>query len=1237
MITRSIRAAVHNPWVTLGLFLAALLAGWNAYSNKAVDAIPDISESQVIVTASWPGRSPQDVEDQITFPLASALAGVARAKEVRGISGFGFSRVYVVFHEPASPLPSAMQRAFYEARTRVLEKLDEARSDLPAGVSAQLGPDATALGQVFAYTIEGPADLGELRSLQDWVVRFELEAVEGVSEVASVGGFEREIQIDLDPDALRLLGASPTDVVGALRHAHRDVGAATVERAGTEEIVRSLGLLRQIADVENTPVGRLGPTGFEAFTAMGAGGGNMASMGSDSTEPDSMDAPGTTAPPSRPVLLSDLATVHRGPAFRRGALADGRGELVGGIVAMRFGENPREVIARLREAVQRLNDPANALLPEGVRLRPFYDRTQLIDETVETLEGALRTELWITVGVVLLFLLHWKSSLLIAASLPLAVLISFLFMDFVGLSSNLMSLTGIAIAIGTMVDMAVVMTENIAARLQSERGQRPVPEIIADAAVEVGPALLTAVATTITSFLPIFFLTDTEGKLFRPLAWTKTFALASAALTGILLIPALCRLFLLGPADKGGPGGASTATRTRRTSLPGALLGALLLGGPAAWLHPFGLGSGVALVLFAILGAFLGRRMARERLDSVDSNPVSAWVLRVYEPSLRWALAHRRVFAILPLSILAFGTLVTLGAHRTLTPLRAVFGDDIDRLRPVAWLETHFEGLGQEFMPPLDEGSLLYMPSLLPQASLSQTMEVMQRQNARFEGVPEVVRVVGKLGRAATPLDPAPVGMVETVLQLAPRSAWRSGLTQDALIQELRTLAHTPGALEGGGAWLQPIETRVLMLQSDVRAPLALRLMGAPQDDEGQGLDARDGVLRLEESATRLRDFLARVPGVAGPNVENLGGKPYLEIDVDRDAAARLGVSVGDVQEMLSTTVGGREILQAFEGRERTPVRVAWPRELRDSRESLEQIWLRGRGGETVALGEIAEFGTHPGPAVIKTQDGRLRLHVSFAASGRDEGSLMEDVLARVQAWRQDEVAAGRPDPIPQGVAVQAAGRYEAQSRAARRFAVLVPICGLVILGLLLLQFRSLATTLNAFAALPVCIAGGLILIWAWPGFQDLLFDLGWVDRASGGPIYITVAVVVGFIAMAGIATDDGVVMCTYLDQVFEKENPTDVAGIREAVVRAGLRRIRPCLMTTMTTLLALTPILLSDGTGSDVARPMALPAVGGMIAELLSLFLVPCVYAAWREGRLAITDGRARQSDPGVLGAEGV
>ncbi len=1209
----AIRYCLRNPLVPVLLAVGLVLAGWHAWRTKSIDAIPDISQNQVVVIAEWAGRAPTDIEDQITYPLSVELSSVRGVREVRSASGFGVGEVYVVFDEPIRLLPRSQVRDFYDARTRVLEKLATLQDRLPAGVLAELGPDATALGQILYYTLEGPYDLDRLRAEQDFTVRPLLQSVAGVAEVAGVGGRLREIEVQLDPVRLRHYGVGTLDVVRALRAANLDVGARSLESAGAEAIVRGAGFVRRLEDVERTPVGFATVNGFVPVS-MGGEAGRIESERAAGLEP--MDAEGVFSlpderlRPGRVLTIADLGRVEFGPGFLRGTLADGQGERTGGVVTMRFGANPLVVLDGLRSEISRLNDPASGLLPPGMRVRPFYDRGRLIEETQATLERALVQEVAITVLVVLAFLLHLRASFIVASTLPLAVLFSLACMHLLGVDSNLMSLMGIAIAIGTVVDLGVVMCENIYRRLEEELGSRPIERILEDAAVEVGPALFTAVMTTVVSFLPIFFLSETEGKLFRPLAWTKTFALVGAALTGVLLVPVLCKLMLLNAEERqrAGLAGAARLGRLLRSAAGVvAVLGVAWLG---ARIAPFGLRPAVSALIAAAACWWVLDQMAKQRLVPIDESPVSRAIWSLYRPGLTWALDNKGKFLLFPGAVVLAGVVAALGGERLAGPLVALFGPKVGELRPVVWLAERVPGLGTEFMPPLDEGDLLYMPSLLPQASAGTTLEVMQRQNLLFEAVPEVARVVGKLGRAESALDPAPIGMIETVIALRPRSEWRPGMTRRALLAELEALAHTPGVLEGRGAWLQPIETRVIMLNSGLRAPLAIRIQGSPRDEAGGQLPLADALAQLERVGAQIRDRLREVPGVAGPIVENLGGKPYVEWVFDRERAGSLGVDLAEALETLEAVAGTADAGRSYEGRQRFALRTVWQREMRDTPGALASAWVPGAGGAPVPLGRIAELQHTTGPAMVKTEDGMLRLYVTFAADGRDEGSAMVAALQELDRWRAEERSAGRPDPLPAGLSLSPAGRYEAQARARARFGILIPVAVGVILFLLYTRFRSLAVSLNVFAALPVAAAGGLLALVFWPTCVDLLFAMGVFPEPSAGPVHVTVAVLVGFIALAGIAVDDGVVLATYLEQTRRARPTQTVAQIRSAVLEAGLRRIRPCLMTTATTLLALTPILFSTGRGSDVAIPMALPVVGGMLASLTALFVVPVIYA---------------------------
>ena len=1155
-MTGFVRYMVDNPAIPIVATVAAMAFGWNALSEMPVDAIPDISENQSIVFTEWSGRSPQDVENQITLPLSSSLQGIPGVKEVRGLSGFGFSQIYVVFEDDIE---------FYWARTRVLERLQTARSGLPKGVEPQLGPDATALGQVFWYTLDGPGyDRATLRSLQDWVVRYALQAVSGVSEVASIGGFVRTYQVDINPDKLKFYGIGVDQVHRAIMRANIDVGAKTLERSGMEFVLRGLGFVKKVEDVENIVV---------------------------------------AARKGVPIFVRHVADVSLGSDFRRGALADEHGERVGGVVTMRFGENPRAVIARVKKAIETLQ----SALPEGVTIVPFYDRTQLVEETMGTLKTALIEEIAITLVVILLFLLNVRASLIVAVTLPIAVLMAFIAMRLMGIGSNIMSLAGIAIAIGTMVDMGIVMSENIFSRLQAARDsgdEQPRSAVVASAAGEVAPAIMTAVATTVVSFLPVFMLTGQANRLFTPLAWTKTFALIAALIVAIVLVPVLCHLLLK----------ERTATTGLRARLPLLAIPVMMAAGGwlGAKLPEVGVVPAKLLPIWpAILGALaLGWatwRITVERMVPIEKNPVSRSIRWVYEPTLRWILGHKATFAILPLVIIMLGMTYFVGARGLLWPLKGVarlMGGDLSYVRPFRSLEKALPPIGGAFMPPLDEGSFLAMPSLLHQASLSQTMEVMVRMNQRMREVPEVAQVMGKLGRAKTALDPAPVGMMETVVNLKPKSQWRPGITKDDILAELRAKTRTIGV---SPSWLQPIETRVVMLQSGIKASMALEIIGAPLKPDGTPYADLEAHKQIEQLAVALEPVVREVRGAKDVNALRLGGKPYIELVVDRLRAGRYDMNPGDVLEAVEVAIGGRNLTWSLEGRERYPIRAQYARELRDDPDKLRRILVPTKAGVKIPLGNLVTIREVIGPASIRTRDGNLTGYLMFNAKDRDEAGVMEDALNAVKAWRAAERDRMGHDPVPKGLRIEPAGRYLNKIEADERLGMLVPIVILINLFLLYVAYRDFGLTLAIFAAIPLTFAGGFIGLWVYPLIT------------GGPPIYLTTAVWIGFIALFGIAVDDGAVMATYLQQSFARRDPKTRTEIREAVVDAGLRRIRPCLMTTFTTILALIPILWTTGRGSDVMQPMALPLVGGMVAELVSLFVLPTIYCWLRERRAGV------------------
>ncbi len=1152
MINKLIRFCLENAFIVFVLTLVVIGWGWYAVTNIPVDAIPDIGENQSIVFTDWPGRDPVTVEDQVTYPLTISLEGVPGVKVIRSFSGFGFSIIYVVFKDGID---------FYWARSRVLERMNVAQQWLPEGVVPILGPDATALGQVFWYTVEGEGyDLGQLRSIQDWYIRYQLNAVDGVSEVASVGGYVKQYQIDVDPNRMRAHGVKLSDVYMAVHRSNVDVGAKVVENYGMEYIIRGVGFVKTVADVENIVV---------------------------------------KATEGTPIFVKNVATVTLGPDFRRGALDKEGAEVVGAVVTMRYGENPLAVIKRIKEKIKEI-EPG---LPEGIKIVPFYDRTGLINETIDMLKSALSEEIMITVVVIIIFLLHLRSSMIVASTLPLAVFMAFIAMYYLKIDSNVMSLSGIAIAIGTLVDMGIIMTENIYRHLTEMDGSKKRLEVVYDAAVEVASAIMTAVSTTIIALVPVFAMQDQEGKLFKPLAWTKTFCLAASIVVAITLVPVLCNLFLKDVKLK------------KRTSLGlTALLGVavfLLLRSvlvrffsPPIW--------GMPIWLVALLGGILVTGvsfiMTQERLLPLEDNRISRFIVRAYEPMIIWVLEHKMLFLALPISIVIAGFSIWLGFDTVFSPLRASFntiGLPIQQTQPWVYLKHKFPGIGREFMPALDEGSFLYMPSLLPAASLTEVIEVVKKQDILMKQIPEVDMVVGKLGRADTALDPAPVGMIETVVNLKPKDQWRMipverwygdlwlpgfvknflgvfwpeerRITKNEILEELRKNTDITGVAP---TWLQPIQTRVVMLQSGLRAMMGAKIFGA---------DLKE----IERIGLEMEQLIKQVPGAVDVLADRIVGKPYIEFNINREAVARYGVRLEDVQDVIETAIGGMNLTWTVEGRERYPVRVRYMRELRDNFEALPMILVPTPDGAQIPISQVVDIEYTIGPATIKSENALLVGYVTFNTRDRDEVSVVEDAQKLIAS----KLKSGE-FKLPKGYYIRWAGQFENQMRANKRLAMLLPICLLAIFFLLYLQFRHLPITLVIFFAIPVCFAGGFIFLYM-------------------GGYNLSVAVWVGFIALFGIAVDDGVVIATYLEQSFEKLPITSIKDIREATVYAGMRRIRPVLMTTVTTVIALLPILLATGRGSDVMKPMAIPSFGGMSIELITLFVVPCCYSGFKEFKM--------------------
>ena len=1226
LINTIIRWCLRNPFL-MGLAVLGLgAAGYFAVLRTPVDAIPDIGEKQVIVYADWPGRSPQDVDDQVTFPLTTSLTGTPGVKSIRSMSGFGFSMVFVIFGDDAD---------YYWARSRVLERMNVAQQRLPAGVLPVLGPDATALGQVYWYTVEGEGfDLAELRSVQDWYVRYQLNSVEGVSEVASVGGFVRQYQIDVHPDKLRAHRVSLLDVYEAVRKSNIDVGAKVVERNGVEFFVRGVGFVRTPEDLERIVVRETGGT---------------------------------------PITLRNVATVQLGPDFRRGALDKAGVEAVGGVVLMRYGENPRDVVARVKAKIDQLEPGLpRKTLADGrvsrVSLVPFYDRGTIVDETIDTLRRALTEEALLAGFVVLVFLLHLRTVTTVVSTLPLAVAATFILMYAFGVDSNIMSLAGLAIAIGDVADMGIIMSENIYRRIASatdaERRAKGHFGLVYEGATEVGPAILTAVSNTIVSFIPVFFLTDQEGRLFKPLAFTKTFAIGSSVVLAITVVPFLCYL-LFRPVRWRGAVTAAVATGTGllATLATHALFrSGLGVGHGRGWLIASALGVGVALCVV---------RMTRERFVPLEHSRVSRLIAIGYTPALRWVLVHKTLFAAAPLVVLFIGMSVWLGVGRTLYPVewavnrfarreaspelkllmhvpatqrvarplleldqlrwqRVRRADGVERSRLLVRRPDPAErraeaaaglvvlrerrilpGIGREFMPPLDEGSFLYMPSLLPQASLSQAVQVNRAQDLAIASVPEVESVVGKLGRAESALDPAPIGMMESIIILKPPSEWRTvpvrrffsawpaafkaplrwvlpeerRITKQEILAELQDKTSIPGVLP---TFLQPIQTRLVMLQTGFRAMMGVKIYGS---------DLRE----IERVGLQVEQLLREVPGATDVVADRIVGKPYVEIQIDRDRAGRYGVNIRDVQDVIETSLGGMNLTEAVEGRERYPIRVRLARDFREDVDAIQRVSVPTSSGAQVPLAQLASVRTVLGPQEIKGERGLLVGYVTMNTRDRDEVSVVQDA----EALLRQAVTDGRLT-VPAGYYWEWSGQFENQVRATRRMRVLVPLTLLIMFVMLYIGFDRWWVAPVIFLGVLVSASGGFILLGLWG-------------------VNLSVAVWVGFLVLFGVVDDDGVVMASYLEGAFKGRDFRSVAEIRQAVLEAGLKRIRPCLMTIATTVIGLMPIFWATGRGSDVMRPMAIPSVGGMAVSLITLFIVPCVFCAveewkWKRARTPVT-----------------
>ena len=1034
MIEAIIRWSVGNRFFVLLATAILVGAGVFAVRQTPVDAIPDLSDVQVIIKTSFPGQAPQVVQDQVTYPLTTAMLSVPGAATVRGFSFFGDSYVYVIFDEGTD---------LYWARSRVLEYLSQVAPSLPATARPQLGPDATGVGWIYIYALvdrSGRHDISQLRSLQDWFLKYELQSLPGVSEVATVGGMVRQYQVTVDPDKLRAFDMPLAQIQLAIQRGNQEIGASVVEMAEAEYMVRVTGYLQSVEDLAAIPLG--------------------------------VSREGT------PLLLRDVAEIALGPQMRRGiAELNGEGETVGGIVVMRFGENAQLTIERVKERLQQLRPS----LPEGVEIVTVYDRSGLIERAVSNLWEKLAEELLLVALVCVAFLVHVRSSLVAVISLPVGILAAFIVMYLQGLNANIMSLGGIAIAIGAMIDGAIVLIENMHKHMErTEVTAANRWQVVADSAAEVGPALFFSLLIITVSFIPVFTLEAQEGRMFSPLAYTKTYAMAAAAALAVTLVPVLMGYFIR------------------------------------------------------------GRVLPEQR------NPVNRLLVGLYMPLLERVLRYPGI----TLLVAAF---VLLSA---LWPLQRI---------------------GSEFMPPLDEGDLMYMPTTYPGLSIGKARELLQQTDKLISTVPEVASVFGKIGRADTATDPAPLTMIETFIQLQPRDQWRPGVTTESLRRELDALVQLPGLTN---AWVMPIKTRIDMLATGIKTPVGIKVAGPRLDV-------------IQRIGQRLETVLADVPGTASVYSERVAGGRYIKVDIDRERAARFGLNVADVQQVVATAIGGVNITETVEGLERYPVNIRYPQSYRDSPEQLALLPMVTPGGQRIALGDVAAIYLEEGPPGIKSENARLNGWTFVDIEGVDVGSYVEQARATVAAQVD----------LPPGYSLVWSGQYEYMERAKARLAYVVPLTLAIIVVLLYMNFRNFGQVAILMGTLPLALVGS---VW-------LMYVLGYS---------FSIAVGVGMIALAGVAVETGVIMLVYLDQAWRRlqaqHDAPDAAALRQAVLQGAGLRVRPVLMTATATIVGLLPILYGSGTGSEVMSRLAAPMVGGMIsAVLLTMLVLPVIYLLWRGRQL--------------------
>jgi Cu(I)/Ag(I) efflux system membrane protein CusA/SilA len=1266
MFNRLVKYFLENRLVTFIFLIAFVVLGlvtmpFNINSGilprnpVPVDAIPDIGENQQIVATEWMGRSPKDIQDQISYPLTSALLGIPGVQTIRSTSMFGMSFIYIIFKDDIE---------FYWSRSRILEKLNSLPAGtLPEGVQPALGPDATALGQIFWYTLEGrdpktgkPAggwDPQELKTIQDFYVRYSLSSAEGVSEVASAGGFTKEYQVDINPEALKAYNVSVMDVMNAVQKSNLDIGAETIELNNVEYIIRGLGYIKNLDDLELSVV---------------------------------------DVRNNIPVRIKDVARVNFGPATRRGGLDKSGSEAVGAVVVARYGSNPMDVINNVKNKIREIEGGLpQKTLPDGtvskVTIVPFYDRTGLIRETIGTLESALSHEILISIIVIIVLVMNLRASLIVAGLLPIGVLMTFILMRAFGIDANIVALSGIAIAIGVMVDIGIVDVENILRHLEMPENKglkgKKLLNVIYLATTEVRAAVVTSIATTIVSFLPVFAMQAQEGKLFHPLAFTKTFALLSAFILGIVVLPTLVHIFF----------NISFNRKKIKTLwqwilvITGILLAVVWNVWPALALTAVGINNLLGYrwsekrkeypnyinILITVL--FATWYLAAEWLPlGAHQSAVANFIfvagivvvillalmsmVHYYEDILRWALVNKVKFLLIPAFTILFGMLAWLGFN-------TVFGFVATGFEKLGWKSIRqsagwqaatgaFPGTGKEFMPSLNEGSFLLMPTSMPHSGIEKNLEYIETLDKRLSAIPEVEVAVGKWGRVNSALDPAPIQMFENTINYRPEyildenghrmrfrvdskgnyllkdsslfnpdkqafriipadslipdrkgeyfRLWRSHIKHpNDIWNEIVKVTDIPGLTSAPK--LQPIETRLVMLSTGMRAPMGLKVYGPDLNT-------------IEEAGMAFEKALKDVPSVKASAVfyDRAVGAPYLEINLNRPAMARYGITVKDLQDILQVAIGGMSLTTSVEGRERFPVRVRYARELRDNPEDIKRILVPALDGTQIPLGEVADIQYTRGAQMIRSENTFL---VGYVIFDKVEGKAEVDVVNEAEKVLRSKIDSGELK-IPAGVTYKFAGNYENQLRATKRLLIVIPVSLILIFLLLYFQFRTVTASFIHFSGVLVAFSGGFIMLWLYGQGWFMNFPVGGInlrDMFQMHTINLSVAVWVGFIALFGIATNDGVIMGTYIHQVFEDRHPATVKEVRDAVVAAGRKRVRPAMMTTAVAVIALLPVLTSTGKGADIMVPMAIPTFGGMIIQVMTIFVVPLFQSIWREG----------------------